>query len=160
MKIKNNALFFFIIFFFLLSLFFTYKEGLERSEWITPGYDNKDRYYNEHKKSGNPEIDAIKFNHRSKKPEYKDAEGSTITPVTNTYYQLDPLPLTLPKPSEPVKKLTPEEWKAGLLTQEVDNPVTPQKYRVSVSQQHNKPVISNNNNVNSTKLVRKRRKKV
>ena len=143
---KKHVLLLVIITLFLFTVgAFQYREGIERGEWITPGDENKDRYYNEHKISGNPEIDAIRYNHRAKKAEYID---SNLNP---TLYQLDPIPLTLPKPTEPIKQLTPEAWTAGLTTQRVDNPVTPQPYRVSVSE----PVIQSGNR----KLVRKRRKR-
>lgn len=143
---KNNILLLIVIVVFLFTVIaFKYREGIERGEWITPGDENKDRYYNEHKTSGNPEIDAIRFNHRSKKTQYIDSK------LVPSIYQLDPLPLTLPTPSEPIKQLTPDVWSSGLLSQRVDNPVTPQPYRVSST----KPEVQSNK-----RLVRKRRKKV
>ena len=134
--------------FLFTTIAFNYKEGVDRGEWITPGDENKDRYYNEHKISGNPEIDAIRYNHRAKKREYIDSN------VNPTLYQLNPLPLTLPKPAEPIKQLTPEVWSDGLLNKRVDNPVTPQ-YRTSTQS------LSSNNaiQVGNKRLIRKRRKK-
>ena len=134
--------------FLFTAIAFNYREGVDRGEWITPGDENKDRYYNEHKTSGNPEIDAIRYNHRAKTPKYID---STINP---TIYQVNPLPLTLPKPAEPIKQLTPEAWSSGLSSQRVDNPVTPQ-YTVSSTSM---PKQSNNHD--GKKMIRKRRKKV
>jgi hypothetical protein len=77
MKFPFKNLFIVFALFLFTFLFFKYREGLNRSEWITPGYHNKDRYYNEHKTSGNPEIDAIEFNHRAKKPVYIDSSIHT-----------------------------------------------------------------------------------
>jgi hypothetical protein len=145
-RFKKHVLLLVIITLFLFTVgAFQYREGIERGEWITPGDENKDRYYNEHKISGNPEIDAIRYNHRAKKAQYFDSN------LNQKLYQLDPIPLTLPKPTEPIKQLTPEAWNAGLTRQRVDNPVTPQSYMVSVSE----PVIQSGNR----KLVRKRRKR-
>jgi len=142
---KKDLLLLFVIIFFLFTLaVFNYRDVVYRGEWITPGDENKDKYYNEHKTSGNPEIDAIRYNHHLKKAEYVD---STLHP---TLYQLDPLPLTLPKPSEPIKQLTPEVWTAGLSRQRVDNPVT--QYNVSSGPD----VVQDGNK----RLVRKRRKKI
>jgi hypothetical protein len=88
--VKKNILLLVVITVFLFTMiFFKYREGVDRSEWITPGDRNRDRYYNEHKTSGNPEIDAIEFNHRSKK-----SNGSV--PI-----KVEPAP---------IKQLTPEEW--------------------------------------------------
>jgi hypothetical protein len=95
-----------VIIFFLFTIFFTYREGVDRSEWITPGDDNKDRYYNEHKTSGNPEIDAIQFNHRAKRTEYVD---SNLRP---TIYELSPPPPVAP--AAPIKQLTNEMWESRI----------------------------------------------
>ena len=84
-KFFKNILLFIVIAAFLFTLvFFKHREGVGRSEWITPGYHNKDRYYNEHKKSGNPEIDAIEYNHRAKKPIYIDSNTFPTIYDTNT----------------------------------------------------------------------------
>ena len=99
--VKKNIVLLIVITVFLFTLlFFNYREGVDRSEWITPGDSNRDRYYNEHKTSGNPEIDAIQFNHRSKKADYVDSN------VYTTIYG------SVPKKVEhvPIKQLTPEEW--------------------------------------------------
>jgi hypothetical protein len=85
MKISFKNIFIVFALFLFTILFFKYREGLDRSEWITPGYHNKDRYYNEHKTSGNPEIDAIEFNHRAKKPSYIDSSKYT------TIVDIDPI---------------------------------------------------------------------
>ena len=148
MKWRNNDIILIVAIglFLFTAIAFNYREGVDRGEWITPGDDNKDGYYNEHKTSGNPEIDAIRYNHRSKKAEYIDSNKH------KTIYELDPLPLTLPKQAEPIKQLTPEVWNAGLTTQRVDNPVTPQ-YTVS-----SKSLTQTDKS--GKKLIRKRRKKV
>jgi len=82
MKISFKNIFIVFALFLFTFLFFKYREGLDRSEWIKPGYRNKDRYYNEHKTSGNQEIDAIEFNHHAKKPVYIDSSiHSTIVDI-------------------------------------------------------------------------------
>ena len=80
----------------LFTSIFKYREGVDKSEWITPGYDNKDGYYNEHKTSGIPEIDAIEFNHHYKPPAYIDSnKNPTIYPLTPNQAPLS-APATLP----------------------------------------------------------------
>jgi hypothetical protein len=85
MKIPFKNIFIVFALFLFTFLFFKYREGFERSEWITPGDRNRDRYYNEHKTSGNPEIDAIEFNHHAKKPSYIDSSKYT------TIVDIDPI---------------------------------------------------------------------
>jgi hypothetical protein len=154
---KKDVLLLLIITIFLFTIAaFTFREGVDRGEWITPGDPNKDRYYNEHKTSGNPEIDAIRYNHRAKKPQYID---SNLNP---TIYQLDPLPLTLPKPTEPIKQLTPEAWSDGI--RKLNNPETPEQYS-GVSRRLNTTTpkfnVSSSSPIQDRNkvLIRKRRKR-
>ena len=136
---KNILLLMVITLFLFTVVFFKYREGVDKSEWITPGDDNKERYYNEHKTSGNPEIDRIQFNHHLKTPVYVD---SNIYP---TIYGSSPIKQQ--DTSVPIKQLTSEDWYSKI-TKPIITPVN--RYKKQIITQP----------TNHKRLIRKRRKKI
>ena len=149
---KNNFILFIVVALFLFTfLLVKYREGVA-GEWITPGYDNKDGYYNEHKISGIPEIDAIKFNHRSEPKTYINSDNTSIYQIPSAQFQLPSTSVT----TNPVTQLTTEMWNNNIR----ESTINPYILNPMIYSSNQPSVPSQTSNPTQKKIRRRRRKKV